>query len=592
MEKERLGKYRPDRRNSAKTEAYRRERLDVKAELEEFYKLADPNKLLARPADDEGWRRLVEHRLLQRRTSVGEGSERLPDQVRRGKKAKLATRGERAIAFMEGFLITPEGPGAGKPLKLLEFQRKFVLDVLDNPAGTRQAILSMGRKNGKTALVAALVLCFIVGPEARTNSQIVSGAMEREQAAIVSRYAEKMAGTPALRALLRIVGSRKRLFGLAANVEFRALAAAAKSAQGLSPVVAILDEVGQIVGPRSDFVSAIRSGQGAYDDALTFVISTQAAGDGDLLSMLIDEALLGTDPKTVCHLYAAPADCALDDEAAWRAANPALDEFRSRADLTMLVQQAMRVPSFANTVRHYNLNQRVEAVAPFVTRSVWVQNGDAARPLTPKTKVWGGLDLGSVADLCGLVLLDEFGGVHTKAWLPQDGIVEKSRIDRAPFDVWAQQGHLLLTPGRAVQYDYVADELAALRTQCDLQVIAFDRWGMAHLRPYLVRAGFDEAYIDRVFLPFSQTYSNMAPAIRSLESRLLDTRLHHGAHPVLTWCAANVRVERNAAGERRFTKQKSTGRIDLMVALAMAVGAQGAGGPAPAEKPKFQMLVL
>lgn len=63
----------------------------------------------------------------------------------------------------------------------------------------------------------------------------------------------------------------------------------------------------------------------------------------------------------------------------------------------------------------------------------------------------------------------------------------------------------------------------------------------------------------------------MSPALRELETLLLGRKLRHGMHPVLTMCAANSTIQSDPAGNRKFTKAKSSGRIDGMVALAMAV---------------------
>ena len=152
------------------------------------------------------------------------------------------TRGERVCEFISRFLRVPEGDLVGKPFVLLPFQRKFILDVYDNPAGTRRAYLSIGRKNGKTALLAALLMAHICGPEARQNSQIVSGALSREQAGIVFDLACKMIRqSPELMGRVRIVPSGKKIVGLGRNVEYKALSAEAGTAHGLSPIFAILD---------------------------------------------------------------------------------------------------------------------------------------------------------------------------------------------------------------------------------------------------------------------------------------------------------------------------------------------------------------
>ena len=101
------------------------------------------------------------------------------------------TRGQKICAFIEHYCLIPEGAQVGQPIKLMKFQRKFILDVFDNPHGTSRAYLSVARKNGKSALIAAILLAHLVGPEARQNSQIISGARSRDQASLVFKLAEK-----------------------------------------------------------------------------------------------------------------------------------------------------------------------------------------------------------------------------------------------------------------------------------------------------------------------------------------------------------------------------------------------------------------
>ena len=212
------------------------------------------------------------------------------------------TRAERVIRFIETYCVVPEGKLVGQPLRLEPFQKRFIREVYDNPNGTRRGILSIARKNGKSGLIAALVLAHIVGPEARLNAQIVSGARSREQAALVFNLAWKMVAlSPELTKIVRVVPSNKRLIGLPMNVEYKALAAEGKTAHGLSPVVVILDELGQVKGSHDPFVEALETAQGAYDDGLQLVISTQAPTDADMLSVWIDDAIANEDPHTVCH---------------------------------------------------------------------------------------------------------------------------------------------------------------------------------------------------------------------------------------------------------------------------------------------------
>lgn len=480
------------------------------------------------------------------------------------------TRGEKVCAFIERYIVVPEGDLIGTPMKLEPFQRRFVLDIYDNPAGTHTAILSIARKNGKTALIAALLLCHLAGPEAVMNSQIVSGAQSKEQAAIVFELAAKMvAMSPNLASLIRVQPSGKRLIGLRKNVLYRALSAEGKTAHGLSPVLAILDEVGQVVGPTDDFVSAITSAQGAYTNPLLITISTQAPTANDLLSTWIDAQKNAPDPRVVCHVYAAPDDCALDDRAAWAAANPAMGVFRSLADIEKQCKAAMDMPANEPSFRNLILNQRVEADSPFVSRTTWVSNGESPGD-APQGKVWCGLDLSSVADLTAFVAVDEHGGVFPTFWLPTEGLREKSRKEKVPYDLWEREGKLLTTPGKAIEYEFIARFLRSFFDSFDVQNVGFDRALMNFLTPWLVKEGFSEDELAK-FVAFGQGTLSMTPALRELEVKLINRSLKHGNHPVLNMCAANARVVGDS-GARKFDKKKARGRIDGMTALANAVG--------------------
>lgn len=483
----------------------------------------------------------------------------------------------RVVAFIEEYCKISEGKDLGKPLKLEKFQKRFIKAVFDNPKKTRRAYLSIARKNGKTALIAAICLAFIVGPMSVKNSQVVSGAMSRDQAGIVFRYMVGIINMDdRLKGLVKIIPSQKRIIGLPMNVEYRALAADGKTAHGLSPLVAILDEIGQVEGPYSDFISAITTSQGAYENPILFGISTQAKRDNDLFSIWIDDAIKHPDSQIVCHLYAAPADCALDDKKAWAVANPGLGIFRSLDDVIEQSANAMRMPTQEADFRNLTLNQRVETSSPFVTQKVWKENGHPALPLE-KRKVFGGLDLSSVADLTAMVLIAadrDFVDVHSSFWLPKEGIAEKSAADRVPYDVWATDGKLMLTPGRSIEYEHVAEILRGVFDKYEVEAIAFDRWNMRYLMPWLQKVGFSDSELEK-FKEFGQGFASMSPAIRSLESLLLQNRLRHGNHPVLSMCAANATIKSDDAGNRKFIKAKEKGRIDGMVALAMAVGAAG-----------------
>jgi phage terminase large subunit-like protein len=483
------------------------------------------------------------------------------------------SRGAAVVAFIEAFCLIPEGEHVGAPVRLMQFQKKFIRKIYDNPRGTRRAYLSIARKNGKTALIAGIVLAHLVGPEAKQNSQIVSGARSREQAGQVFNYASKMVQLSAdLSGLVRIIPSGKRLIGLPLNVEYRALSAEGTTAHGLSPVLAILDEVGQVKGPQDDFIDAITTAQGAHSAPILIAISTQAAEDADLFSVWLDDAEKSEDPRIVSHVYAAPEDCDVLDRKAWKAANPAIGVFRNRDDLEAQAKLASRIPTAENTFRNLCLNQRVATFAPFVSVGVWKSCAGAVLDYG-SAPVWCGLDLSARTDLTALVIIGKIAGVwHVRPhfWTPEQGLQDRCKRDRAPYDVWVRQGYMHTTPGATVDYEFVAQDVAAILGEIDVRSIAYDRWRIS-----LLKKEFDAIGVNLPLVDFGQGFKDMSPALDALEAELLNGRVAHSGHPVLTMCAANSIVSYDPVGNRKLDKRQSTGRIDGMVALAMAFGAKG-----------------
>ena len=490
------------------------------------------------------------------------------------------TEGEKVIRFIERVCRVPEGTKVGQKLVLADFQKDFIRAIYDNPAGTRRAYLAIARKNGKSALIACLLLVHLVGPKAVLNSQIVSGARSRDQAALVFNLAAKMVQlNPELAKRVRVVPSGKRLIGLTMNTEYKALAAEGTTAHGLSPVLAILDEVGQVKGPQDDFIDAITTAQGAHEEPLLIAISTQAPTDADLFSVWLDDAERSEDPSIVSHVYTAPEGCELDDREAWRAANPALGLFRSLRDVEEQAAQAQRMPASENTFRVLTLNQRVNMASPFVSPGVWKLGNEAPGEL--EGLVYGGLDLSATTDLTALVLLCRVNGivrVHPHFWMPQDSVQEAARRDRAPYDVWVRQGLLRTTPGKVIDYDFVARDIGEITAGLSVAKLGFDRWRMDRMKGALERQG-----VDLPLEPFGQGYASMSPALDALEADLLNGVVRHGGHPVLTMCAANAVAVQDPAGNRKLDKSKANGRIDGMVALTMAEGVEAMFAEGPVE---------
>lgn len=504
--------------------------------------------------------------------SINRSMKKTPAKSRK-KEANELTRSETVCAFIEEFLVVPEGTHVGKKVVLRGWQRDIIRSIYDTE--TRQAIISLGRKNGKTALVAMIVLAHLVGPESRRNAQIYSAAQSRDQAGIVFSLASKMVRMSKSLSdpnMIVIRESAKELFSPYTGVRYKALSADATTAYGFSPVLVIHDELGQVRGERSALFDALETAMGAQTEPLSIVISTQAPTALDLLSTIIDDAKTKADPRTKLILFEAAEEDDIESEETWRKANPALGDFLNIEEIRGLAAKAARMPSFEASFRNLHLNQRVSALNQLFSLSIWEAcGGQPDMSVFEEEPVYAGLDLSGKQDLTALVLVAQRDGiwhVWPHFWTPKATLRDRATRDRAPYDLWEQQGHMIAVPGVTIDYGFVAKKLAQIASACDLRVVKYDRWRIGDLKAALLAID-----VDVVLEECGQGYKDMAPAIDALEIAALQGNIRHGMHPVLTWNAANAVIVQDPAANRKFDKSKATSRIDGMQALAMAIGA-------------------
>lgn len=498
------------------------------------------------------------------------------------------------IGFIET-LTVPSGVGQGKPFKLMPFEKRFIRDIYephrDGKRVVRRAILSIARKNGKTALIAALALAHLVGPEAIPNGEIYSAANDRDQAGIVFKFAQQIiAIEPGLAALVDVVPSTKTMIGRPTGSVYRAVSREAGTKHGYLPSVVIYDELAQ--AKNRTLYDVFDTSFGARDEPLFIAISTQSNDPEHILSKLIDDGLSGEDPSIVCHLHAADDDCALDDEAQWRKANPALGVFRDREDLASAIRKAIRLPAEEPKVRNLFLNQRVSPIAPLLSRAEWTACAGPAEFIAGED-VYLALDLSSVIDLTALVMVSvaEPARVAPFFWKPADLLNEQSARDfgagSGRYREWAEAGFLRLSPSRSIDPGVVALAIAELHQRYRVRGLAYDRWRIQSLLNEFDRIGL-RAFKDGDkgdglrLMPWGQGYQDMAPAVDALELAIFERRLAHPNHPILNWNVANAVVTMDKAGNRKLDKDKARFRIDGAVALAMAMGLRARDRAKPA----------
>lgn len=488
------------------------------------------------------------------------------------------SRAERVMAFIEDLTIT-SGADSGKKLILRGWQKRFIRQVYRvnqrDLRMVRTAVLSMGRKNGKTQLAAALALCHVSGPEAESRGEVYACANDRFQAGKIYNEMEAIVMHNAwLTARINISSFTKSMTDVYNGTIYYTLTSEAKTKMGLSPSFVVYDELGQ--ASSRELYDAMDSAMGARKEPLMLVISTQAADSYAPLSHLIDYGIKVNageikDPSFQLTLYAAPEDADPWDPETWELANPALGDFRSLEDVKRLARQAQRMSTKENAFRNLILNQRVASEARFMEPSAWKACGQ--EPVIPAgARVWAGLDIGSTRDLTALVIAycDERGdwSVKPTVWVPGN-LRDKGEEDGVPYEVWERQG-LIIASGVATDPRAVAKRIAEVNGINPMLGLAFDRWRIHELKRELDAIG---CYVP--LIEHGQGYKDMTPAVDIVERLVVQEKLRHGLHPVLTWCANNAVVVKDTAGGRKFDKSnaKYRSRIDALVAMAMAISA-------------------
>lgn len=465
---------------------------------------------------------------------------------------------------------------------LLPHTRKLVDNLLgwkraDGTRLYRKCYFSVARKNAKTQILAAIAL-YLLCMDDEQKPEIYMAARDRDQAALCYSAARDMVyAAPELRAILKVTEYHRRIENRMNGGIMRAVSSEGKSKHGYNPSAVIFDELHAWSASEQELYDALTTGSGARRQPLQLMITT--AGH-DSLSICGREyeyakAILDRTIEDTTYLpiiYEVPRDADWTDEALWPLANPALDTIVSRQFLREECAKAKARPAEQNKFRRLYLNQWTEANEAWIPLIEWDQCGDEV-PLEDLESVpcFGGLDLGATRDLTSFVLVWPYEGKYfVKPWfyIPEEGLRERGQRDNVPYPLWAQQGHIRLTPGAVTDWRFVTAHIKELRGQFNIQAVAFDRAGARDTAADLKDDGLE-------VLDFGQGFMSMSPAAKRLEELVYARQLVHGGHPVLRWNCGCTTIANDPAGNIKPVKPsrlKDTKRIDGIVAACMALG--------------------
>ena len=234
---------------------------------------------------------------------------------------------------------------------------------------------------------------------------------------------------------------------------------------------------------------------------------------------------------------------------------------------------AQDMPGHQRSFQQLNLCQWVNTKKVWVSKDAWDACATDHLDLGffEGKDVYIGCDLSTRNDLTALSLVhvdeNEEAWILPFAYCPEEGVRRRSRIDRVDYDAWAQQGFLTATPGNAVDYDYIAQQIREIAKIANVKGVGYDPWNATQFALGLQAEGSPMVEVR-------QGYRTMSEPCKALEALILGKRLHHPAHPVLDWCIGNTIVDTDPAGNIKPSKASSTERIDCVAALVTALALQ------------------
>jgi len=503
-------------------------------------------------------------------------------------------RAKLAVDFFPRYLRLTKGKWARQPFHLQPWQaERLVTPVFgwvradDGTRRYRQVILWVPRKNGKTELAGGVGVLHMIG-DGEDGGEGYAIATKFSQAKIVFDVATQMLRfSPALMEAGGVELFKQSIYIGRHNFVFKPLAGIPTGEHGKGAHFVIGDEVHE--WPDDRLYQFLRQGMGARQQPIEWLISTAGltGGYGEELWHTSDQLLAGTldDPETLVVRFAADAEDDPFDLATWQKANPNYGVSLSEGYVRNEIARAQRNPRALADLKRYHLNIWIGQVSRWLPAERWREcGGDPASTTRWRgfaeelagRACYGGLDLAATQDFNALAWVfppaggDDKWRVLVRLWLPRGrderALFDRVRQERAPYDIWAETGALMLTEGDAADHDAIKAQVLEDCARFDVRSLGADPWGAHDLITSLLND--HEVPVVKV----RQGVMLSSPA-KMLERLVLRGELDHGGHPVLAWMADNVVVHQTAEGNIKPDKKNSKQKIDGIVASIIALAA-------------------
>jgi len=487
--------------------------------------------------------------------------------------------GERPIIFIERFCKQSQGT-LGAPLKLELFQKAFIQTLfgwLERATGYRrfrETLFLVGRKNGKSTLLAAIALYMLVA-DYEGAAEIYSVATKRDQAKKTLTEAVNMVKqSPELRAIVK--KRRNDIYFPATASTFEALASDSNTLDGLNSHAVIIDELHAIRD--RNLYEVMKQSTSSRRQPLVIMITTSGTVRESVFDNIYGLACDIADGKIEEDSFL-PVLYELDERAewtnpqAWVKANPGLGTIKQYSTLANFVERAKKNPEDLPGVLCKDFN------VPEVAATVWLSFEDIKSDATFtmqdvfNTYAVGGCDLSATTDLtCATLLIrrsreDEIVYVLQHYFLPQKKIdqLDEHNTQEAPYKIWADRELLTICDGARVNYSDVTAWFCEMRDKFKIDVfkVGYDRALAGYWVDEMKSNGFEMEAVAQGPFTWSQPMREMGAAFA-------DKKVNYNKNPVLVWCLSNTAAKKSGVNNIQPIKVSDKRRIDGMVSLLNA----------------------
>ena len=486
-------------------------------------------------------------------------------------------KAERVIKFIERITTHTKGELAKQPFILEPFQKQVISDIFGNVNEdglriTREAFLFWPRKNGKTNFLAALGLYLLVADN-EPGAEIIVCAADRAQAGMIHEIQKQMVlQSPLLMDKVKVY----RNSIVAKDGSFiQARSADSDTAHGYNAHAVLMDELHS--QPNRSLYDVMKTASGARRQPLFFSISTAGTNKESICYEVYDYAKkvrdgIIEDPTFYPHIFEADDEDDIYSSKTWKKANPGYGITIKEDYIKAQAQKAKALVTYENTFRRLHLNQWTTSEVRWVSDEDFMSCSEEYNIEDLKGRdCYAGLDLASTEDLTALVLV--FPPVYEAepfktlvlSWVSEAAVDRRQGKSGADYNAFISTGELDVTEGNVTDYRYISKVVYEVAELFNIRAIAYDRWNSSSLIADLAEEGLPVE-------PYGQGFASMSTAIKQLEIWIRSNQIAHNNNRLLRWCVSNVQAKSDPAGNLKFDKAKSTDKIDVAQAWAMAVG--------------------